>query len=390
MVTTFTWRILSDVTLTPPPSGGGFSVIMAKIAHIADVHLRDRQYALSCRGEDFYIALSNAVNAAINEGADAIICAGDLFDINRPSADNVSHRLKRLNNHLKEKKVPMFVTSGNHDPACATWIKIYDGDESGGIMPIDHKTVSIGDVKITGIPFCTPSNFKQELSDIDPADIVVWHGDISEFLPYPSEDCVSLNDIPENKFKILAMGHLHIHSKKVRSSDGLIVTYPGSTELCSLSEDVCKQMYLYTFDDKAKLVSVQSVPFETREVQKFILRTELDLENCITGIKPGTMVFVGYDRTIPNVIPRINVVLGSDNIFRPYLLPTEKEKLILSSAEHVTTVTDYLKDHIKDVVDNDIAERIEELCLACVDSKVDHRFVLEKLIATRLNATTIS
>ena len=357
---------------------------MLKIAHIADNHLRDRQYSLNERGNDFYVGLKNAIKAAIDSGADIIICAGDLFDVSRPSANNVSVRLKEINSYLIEKNVPMYVISGNHDISCCDWIGVYETGK-GGVIPIDNKEIiTESGLSIYGIPYCAPNKFREIIKDPKTYDVVVWHSEIAEFVTFGGTDFVSIDDVPEGKCQVLMMGHLHIHKKIKRDTDGMVVAYPGSSELCSSSEDANKSLYLYTFDENNKLVNIEDIPFKTREVQKFKLRTELDVENCITSIKDNTLIFLGYDRNLHNVLTRIYTVVNDTNILKPYLLPAEKEVILKTKDEKIGTAIDYMREHLKDVIDEETEKRIGELCVACIDSNADHRLFIEKLIESSL------
>ncbi|KXB01570.1 hypothetical protein AKJ41_01115 [candidate division MSBL1 archaeon SCGC-AAA259O05] len=72
---------------------------MVSFAHIADVHLGHRQYGLDQRKEDVRASFEDAVNRAIDEGADFVLLAGDLFhsrDVDAETLDVAESQLSRL------------------------------------------------------------------------------------------------------------------------------------------------------------------------------------------------------------------------------------------------------------------------------------------------------
>lgn len=368
---------------------------MTAIAHIADVHLRDRQYSCRTRGRDFANALINAVNTAIAHGADAIICAGDLLDTARPSAATISDELTKVDKILIDAGIPMLVISGNHDLAEVPWMRVFDphNDKKVGIVCADHREFHIGYTTILGLPFMPTEDMKRTLEDLRVGgkryDIITWHGAISEFVGYPSPNTLDMEHFRDT-CRLVAMGDQHIH--RMKEEHQVVVAYPGSTEMCDECEDSEKKMYMWHFNADGDIMFHESIPFETRPVQRFLLKTELDVEDAITKIKPNALVYVKYDRHLSNVIPRLNTVLTPENILRPVALPDSGKvdiKAVQRTRELLESPREFVMEALPKMVAEDQLERIRELCLDMVDSNADYRYSIDKFCADQMEGKII-
>lgn len=376
---------------------------MIRIAHIADVHLRDRQYAYRTRGRDFANALVNAVNKAIEVKAHAIICAGDLLDSSRPSAYTISEELTKIDKILKAANIPMFVISGNHDQAEAPWTKVFStiGNKDVGIVCADNKEFIIkGDsgqeVSLLGLPFMNTEEMRLRLDDIRSGnqyyDIITWHGAISEFVGYPNANNLDMSCFAQT-CRLVAMGDQHIHKLIEKEIDGSVLTvaYPGSTEMCDEAEDPEKKMYLYHWNN-GDLVGVESIPFKTRPVQRFVLNTELDVEDAITKIDPSALIFIKYRMNLKDTLPRLNTVTTAETIIRPVALPATDKKTFANVHETrklLTSPREFVSEAIKKAIPEEQRVRIEELCLDMVDSNIDYRYSIEKFCADQMEGKII-
>lgn len=363
------------------------SMPTVKIAHIADIHLRDRQYSFASRGEDFYKGLRTAIETAVNENVSAILCSGDLFDTARPSSSTVGTRLSEIDNLLKQANIPMLTISGNHDANCWEWLSLFKnrGEHSSGLICIDNDSYTVGGIKITGIPYCHADELRDYFSEHDLSDtqVLMWHGNVKELCGFPIEDSISLEEFPVG-IQLVAMGHIHEWGTEIRAKDKMVVVYPGSTELCSQDEDPVKRICVHKFINN-RLCESRAVSFKTRPVQTFILKTELDVENCLTKIDQNALVFVGYDRNLTNAIPRLNTILGPNNILRPTILPDDGSKVNFDAdAEPLEGPVKYVEAHIAEVVAPDVAERIKDLATACVDVTADHKNAIDEYCEKRL------
>lgn len=355
---------------------------MIKIAHIADCHLRVKQYGFKARGDDFFAGLKNAIQAALDNGASLILCSGDIVDTTYPSAEVIKYQLPAIADLLEQNKATMLVTSGNHDLTSPHWCSGLMRDK-GGILVVDNERYIHDDrISIYGAPFTDPDRLRETvLQNPDTeADILMWHGEIKELIGYPKANTIEAADFPTGKYQVIAMGDQHIH--KYIEHDGLVIAYPGSTELCSTSEDTEKQLYMYSFNDEGKLESIDSVPFTTRPVQKLKLLTDVDVEQAIVSLIPGALIFVEYDRNLHNVVPRLTAAItDEDTILRATVTEAIKSNLAapgMNRDEEIPTLAQFMQLQLEKVTDAEEYGRIHTLCDAMIDPNQDHRAGIDR------------
>ena len=90
-------------------------VIRMKLLHLADLHIGKRVYEYSML-EEQKTALTQAVRMASEHAVDAVLIAGDVYDKNIPTIEGV-RLFDSFLTELKEKQIPVFLISGNHDSA---------------------------------------------------------------------------------------------------------------------------------------------------------------------------------------------------------------------------------------------------------------------------------
>lgn len=209
---------------------------------MADTHLGFRQYGLSERENDFYLAFEDTVRKIIQERPDFVIHSGDLFDFHRPQPKAL-WVAKRCFSKLHEKGIPVYAVTGNHDmllrkgnmPPHILYdnlnVRIISDDEPF----IVHKGVFIGGSQY--VPKYQFDKLKETLSILSSKakkfhkKVLILHQGIEKYLPFDFE--LKLSDIPKN-FNYYALGH--IHSRISENFGEGIIAYPGSTELWSVNE----------------------------------------------------------------------------------------------------------------------------------------------------------
>lgn len=82
-----------------------------ELAHAADIHLGHRQYGLSQREVDARLSFQHFLSQAEQNGVDAILIPGDLFD----SRDIRPETLQQTEELLEGVDRPVIVSPGNHD-----------------------------------------------------------------------------------------------------------------------------------------------------------------------------------------------------------------------------------------------------------------------------------
>ncbi len=249
-----------------------------RFAHISDTHLGFRQYGLHEREMDVYHAFEDAVRKIIQERPDFVVHSGDLFDFHRPQP-RAMWVAQRCFSKLKEKGIPVYAVTGNHDTL-----------QRRGAMPphalfsglglrlmthedpfIVHKGVFIGGCPHTSKYYAgqlkeTMAILAKQAAKYE-SSVLVLHQGIDRFLPHEYE--LKLDEIPK-AFSYYAMGHTHF--RVVHGFGRGKLAYPGSTEFWSLNEyeDYKKNgKGFYLVDIHGDEPSVQPVNIElSREIVK--------------------------------------------------------------------------------------------------------------------------
>lgn len=362
---------------------------IVKIGHIADLHLRDTQYARRSRGDDFYQGVINAIDALIKAGAECILCSGDVLDTTRPSA-HVMSQLKSIHTHLRSKKITMYTTAGNHCQTDPHWSSLLDSEDSissYGIQYIENQKVFLpSGISIYGIPFCSNDLFREFLTSPETeADILMWHGAIKEFSGYPQTDAVEMDDFPKSKYKLVAMGDQHIHKYIKQDIGDTIIAYPGSTEMCSTSEDENKNAFLYSFDAETKtIVEIESIPFLTRTVQRFHIDSEDQIAEVANSIQKESIVLLTLSSKLRGNMQVLYAAVAIKNCILQLKIEADTKEQEIAHTGMIGTIHDTLKE-IPGIKDKSYYTLAQDL----LNTQVQARDAIDTYITNKLNITLI-
>lgn len=294
-----------------------------KIAWLSDTHVGFRQYGLERREQDFRRAFEDALNCSLDADADLIIHSGDIIHNNRPSADTIAC-LQHIHDRLCAVGMDMLVISGNHDFSDPHWLSVVNPSNEGpGIKLIDGMLYTHpSGLKVYGVPWMPKELFLASKDQIPAADIILWHGAIQEFIGFPSASALAIAELPLDKCKLWAAGDIHVN--KVLDHNGVLVGYPGSTELNSESEEDVKVVKILEWNAGTIRV-VRDWPLSTRPVVRLNLKTEADLTAAIEQLLPmdsefkAPIVYVRFQQSIGiNVVDRLKTALNPDRfVIRP-------------------------------------------------------------------------
>ena len=285
---------------------------MPKFILTADSHLRESQYGIFDRGLDFLTSMKNVVDLAAANDA-TILHAGDLLD-SRDLKGPVAQHLHELDAYCIGKRVRMLVIDGNHDHSDPPWSESLSsyrralgiaGGDVFGMHSLDHKTEVIDGVRVSGLPFMPVSDFREAVNTIEPCDILLWHGMISEVVGGGNENMASFKDLPVDKFKVFLVGDVHI--RFVKQIGGTLCVSPGSTELCSKSEPFEKSVELLHMKN-GEVISNKSLSLNTRKSHGFRIMNEQDVSEVIGKLrkmKGRNIVFVSYANGIKDIDKRL-------------------------------------------------------------------------------------
>ncbi len=257
---------------------------------------------------------------AVSRHVHAVIVAGDIYDRNVPSTDAV-RLLSRTLTQFARARIPMVLTSGNHDSA----VRLGFGSELSEVSGIHIRTQvsdiarpvvlsdEYGELAVYGIPYLLPDAVMAELdadrshesvlraaaslirTDAAARDItrtvVVAHAFITGGSASDSERDIRIGGIGDAPARVfdgptyVALGHLHGQQEIRLSESPTVLRYSGSPLAYSFSEkDHRKSVTLVNIDGSGRATSEildAPVPRPLREVcgtlEELLARADTDL-----------------------------------------------------------------------------------------------------------------
>ena len=229
-----------------------------KIIHTGDLHLGMTFKSLGEKSKlhrrDCQDVFSNIIDLCIKEKADALLIAGDLFDEPNPSKSIVSFVIDELK-RLKEKNVPAFIITGNHDPYKkeSLWfnysfpsnVVIFDSNN------LEPKTV--GDLEVYGLAYTNNTKeplkgFKAEKNDKFKVGLI--HGSTTNIKgdddPEHSYRPIIKTQINSSGLDYIALGHFH---DLLEVKTKIKCFYCGSPEGLSFKNNPDSGVLIVTFND---------------------------------------------------------------------------------------------------------------------------------------------
>lgn len=345
------------------------------IALIGDTHLRDSQYANSGRSIDFFNAFEQAIIGS--QTADVIVVTGDIFDSSRPSP-KVIGQLIRIDHMLQKMGITMLCITGNHDRANPTWLKtLFPREEGIGIVPLDDRSITIKGYKFFGIPPYTANQFRNNSALIaeqcKDADVVLYHGFVTgvvQMIGGLDANYLTIDDLPSSpKTKAVLLGDIHKQGW-VRHKSGLcdkLVIYPGSTEVCSASEDPDKSVPIICLTKETAYVKT-TVPIKTRLFISSKVRTDEELSALVNRLREvadqNPVVVVEFDRGLNDAVYRIHTALDADKaLIRCKPLPHGGVDYVRQTTgeNDGRTIKDFMSSRLSDDVE------LEAVAMALID-----------------------
>ena len=261
-----------------------------KIVHTADTHLGSRQYHSDIRRQDFFDSFEKVIDDAVENEADAVIHAGDLFDNRNPTIEDLSETILILSK-LKEAGIPFLGIIGNHESKQNTqWLDIFESMDLAqrlGNTPIIVENEKIclcfyGVDNLSG-PRLASFDFSIYDSEIPPEEegkkrfnILALHQLIEQILPGQPLSCDDFTDNISIPFDAVLLGDNHKY--ECVKHKGAWLTYSGSTERCSAAEEDPRSYSILTFNEKEMTMTRRTIP--TRDfIRISIPESENNLES---------------------------------------------------------------------------------------------------------------
>lgn len=268
-----------------------------KFIHLSDLHLGKRLYEFSMIDDQEYI-LDQILKIIDENGVNGVLIAGDIYDKPVPSAEAVM-LFDRFLTGLKDRKLEVFVISGNHDSkerlAFGSEIMRHSGIHlspvfAGEILP-EVTEDEYGPLNIWMMPFLRPADvrhfFPEEKIesyndavhtvvrnmqiDRDERNLMIAHQFVTGALRSDSEDISvgGLDNVDRTAFESFdytALGHIHSPQK----ISGVTARYCGAPLKYSFSEaEQQKSVVLIDCKEKGNL-SMQQIPLKPRREMREI------------------------------------------------------------------------------------------------------------------------
>lgn len=202
-----------------------------KILHLADTHIGTRQYGLEVRRADFSKAFQQAIEIAINEGVDAVVHAGDLFDDRYPTAEDLHETLRALF-LLKEAGIPFLGVVGNHEQRRGVqWLDLF-AHLGLAVHLSAERPHELGGVPFWGLDYAgRRAPVVRERLPRCADGVLVAHQMLDRVQPQGE---LTFEALLETGARVVLLGDYHEH--EVWRESGRLITYSGSTERWSLDE----------------------------------------------------------------------------------------------------------------------------------------------------------
>ena len=214
-----------------------------KILHMADVHL-DSKFSRHFdnakakeRKNELLVTFKNAISYAVNNDVEAIIIAGDLFDVSKISATSRDSVLDQI---INNPDIIFYYLQGNHDAGSFVQRAL----DRVGELPSNLKMFSgewksyrqVGqdnvEIVITGAEITAENNDRLVASlslDHNDFNIVTLHGQEVETAAKKDAEVIPLKDYRHRGIDYMALGHIHAPKKEELDARG-IYSYPGCLE----------------------------------------------------------------------------------------------------------------------------------------------------------------
>ncbi len=317
-----------------------------RFIHTADLHLGRRLNDIPLLEDQKYL-LEQIIDIAIDESADAILLAGDIYDKSMPGADAMSV-FDEFISTLAEKNIKVFMISGNHDSGerisyfsgIISKAGIYTNELFDGKLQTITVEDEYGEIDIHLLPYIRPLQTRKFYPDeeiityedavqtviansaVDKSrrNVIISHqfivgAEISDSEEFAVGGLDAISGSVFDDFDYAALGHLHKPQKVKRET----MRYSGSPMKYSISEaNHKKSVTVIELTEKAAEPVIRQLPLKSlhdvREV-KGTLAEVMDMEyseDYIRVILTDEIVPPDARVTVSTVFPNI-IALGVSN-----------------------------------------------------------------------------
>ena len=221
---------------------------------------------------------SKIIDLCIHEKVDALLIAGDFFDVPNPSKSTIKFVIKEFT-RLEKEDIPIFISTGNHDAYKNGSVWLENKFPKNVIIFDDHKIAPkrIKEITIYGLAYTDDTHrplkgFTAEKEDAFKIGLI--HGSTINInwdeQPEAGYRPISTDDIENSGLDYIALGHFHGY---MNLNTKIPCCYSGSPEGLSYKDEGDMFVLLVTYDNG-------KVNITKKRTNKRIFKTiELDCTN---------------------------------------------------------------------------------------------------------------
>jgi len=271
-----------------------------RFVHAADLHIdspfagvgdADNRVATRLR-EATYEAFQNLVDLCINQNADFLVIAGDVYD----GADRSVRAQLRFRDglsKLSEKGIKTFIVHGNHDPldgwqssitwpegvhifgATPEWVNFEkNGEVVAAVQGMSYPTREVNDN--LAVQFSPPTSGNLFA-------IGLLHANVGANSAHPNYAPCTVEDLSESGIDYWALGHVHTRQTLKRAAP--VIAYPGNTQGRHPNETGARGALVVDVDpsgaSRSEFVALDVVRWERSQVDISNLETIDSLDSAI-------------------------------------------------------------------------------------------------------------
>jgi DNA repair exonuclease SbcCD nuclease subunit len=332
------------------------------IIHTSDVHLGAPLGWLGPRAaeqrEELRRTLSKIVDLSIDQHADALVVAGNLFHSNNPSAATVRFVLREFSRLTSESRAHVVLLPGSHDSLDIESIYTSYRAEFGrlervsvlGVDGVNSVAVDHAGLMIHGDPLLSQrldGNSVTLTPNPELAfNVAVMHSSIDEQDTESGAAVLPLK-LPEGKWSYFALGHRRSWHEVAGTKSPAV--YPGSPELVAVEEGT--QGHIARVELRASGANVTKVRVGARSV----IEARIEVTGATDSFSIAQRVRQ-QSHADPNAVLRL-VLTGSTSA----KAGIDDDDLIEELANDYFFVCPPVRDYHVDVSDNDLAQLPERL-----------------------------
>ena len=253
-----------------------------RIIHCADLHLDsalrthfDKDHGKKRRAE-ILNTFEKMVDYAADNGVNAILIAGDMFDTKYITANTRNTVMNKIYTH---QSISFFYLAGNHDKN--NFLSNLDEiPDNLHLFDQSWTAYKMNDIIIQGIELSPDNSRAAYLSLVlDPKyfNIVMMHGQESEGNKSDNAEVVRLKELRNKSIDYLALGHIHSYKYEHLDARGYYC-YPGCLDGRGFDECGEHGFVLLDINEKNKTFTHEFIPFASRNLYSL----EVDVSGCMT------------------------------------------------------------------------------------------------------------